>query len=405
MNNPVVANEVLIIGGTTNTSDCLFGLAVNDVWTYDPVTQLYRSVGTIPTGGAGGVKYGRGLFGPIDIAGLDQNSLFSGLYADGEASLLVCSIGNSGQCDSYQGTPVPPSLASSFGLIGDPAETTFGVYYTTGGASFDPVANSFVGYQAAAVITNLERDPFVATSSTPSVNMVGTFPLQSVVWQGSSWAIGGWPTSGTAVNPHNQVLSRSLAAWRTNGASLPDAGWITRLMDGHSLFGNTAGGCLGVLDGARMALIGGASGPRGGSTSGQVYLTTDATMGTNWTQLDPLPLPNALATSLGLQQMTCESPPVGSAGTNVVFVFGGYTGVHYSTDGFALGINPCNAFPCMNGGTCHNARSSYTCACGRGFSGTTCATPVISSAPARFASTGSSIVLSAFVVCLARALL
>jgi len=40
------------------------------------------------------------------------------------------------------------------------------------------------------------------------------------------------------------------------------------------------------------------------------------------------------------------------------------------------GSSPCDADPCMNGGACVVAGTSYTCSCAGGFSGTNCETPV-----------------------------
>jgi Concanavalin A-like lectin/glucanases superfamily/Regulator of chromosome condensation (RCC1) repeat/EGF-like domain/Human growth factor-like EGF len=54
--------------------------------------------------------------------------------------------------------------------------------------------------------------------------------------------------------------------------------------------------------------------------------------------------------------------------------------------------NPCAAKPCQNGGTCTGSGSSYTCACGAGFSGTTCA---VASPCSSLAFAGSTFVAAA----------
>ncbi|XP_071125494.1 lactadherin-like isoform X2 [Mytilus edulis] len=39
-------------------------------------------------------------------------------------------------------------------------------------------------------------------------------------------------------------------------------------------------------------------------------------------------------------------------------------------------VDPCSPDPCLNGGTCSAASSSYTCACASGYTGSTCNTAV-----------------------------
>ena len=49
----------------------------------------------------------------------------------------------------------------------------------------------------------------------------------------------------------------------------------------------------------------------------------------------------------------------------------GYTGFQCQ-----LEINECESSPCLNGGTCTDHIGSFSCACGRGYTGQTCRTKV-----------------------------
>ena len=43
-----------------------------------------------------------------------------------------------------------------------------------------------------------------------------------------------------------------------------------------------------------------------------------------------------------------------------------------SSDPTIIQKQPCDVFPCKNGGTCRNNLNSYTCTCNAGFSGIDC---------------------------------
>lgn len=46
------------------------------------------------------------------------------------------------------------------------------------------------------------------------------------------------------------------------------------------------------------------------------------------------------------------------------------------TSSFPSDINECASFPCLNGGTCVDEVSQFSCVCGKGWSGPTCQTPL-----------------------------